>query len=210
MRSRDSGLTLIELLVAMSVAALILLLVGSMLASARAAEGGLTTGVEPRAALDLAAELLRKEVTMAGFVPFAGERPEPTDAGSGAPGFALALVRTASGQEELKVTFVDDRLASGPLPREFGFSSAYDSRGEAQLYRRSGDSPRQPLVAGVSSFEVRAYLDDYGFHELAAAPSGELLVESLRGLVLRLGTPSGEHRAVLVDLPSRPGLRFTP
>ena len=177
---RTSGVTLVELLVALAVAALILTAAGGLLSTARAGERTLSDTVEPRRALELAAELLREEIALAGFEPWqpaaAGGDPLP-DAG---PGLARIVVTgAASATQEIGLAFIDDRLPTGFVVRQLDYSADLDGRGVAQLYRRSGPSSRQPVVEGVSQLEVTGYLDAGGLHPTATTDHLALLTDSL-------------------------------
>ena len=215
-RSKGRGVTLVELLIALALAGLLLTLIGGLLASARAAESSLGGSVEPRAALGLAAELVREEISLSGHLPYGSTAAEVGDMDTSVDLQSAALVVTANGGasdsgDAIRVWFVDDRLASGPVIRDLSFSTAVDSRGEAQLYRRSGvSSARQPLVAGIASLRVGAYLDASGLQVVGPALAGAAPLSEVRGVVLELFAPTGENRTVLIELPSRPTLRFEP
>src|SRR5690606_11725584 len=149
------GVTLIELLVAMAIGSMLLIAVAGLLSSARAGEGALSRSVEPSQALQLAAELLREELGMAGFIPFPpGSTPTlPT-------GTARVRVKDNGGGagHSLGIGFIDDRLASGPVLRDLSFSTGVDGRGDAQLYRRAASGTRQPLVEGIASLRLAAFV----------------------------------------------------
>ena len=212
---RPRGVTLLELLIAMAMAALVLALLGGMLASARSADGALSQHAEPRAALALAAELLREEIGLAGYEPYdeptlAGTAPDPPAAPAVPAAAALPVGGAASDDQTIRVAFIDPRLAGGPVTRDLSFSTDIDSRGEAQLYRRSGTSSRQPLVSGISALRVASYVDALGVQPLQAGAAGVEQLSGVRALVVELTAPTGESRRLLVELPSRPSLRVEP
>ena len=202
-----AGVTLVELLVALAIAALVMLVAGALLSTARAGERVLNDGVDPQRALELAAELLREELSLAGFVPW-----QPTGDGEPAPHGAdverIVVSGAGTPSQEVALAFVDDRLASGPLLRRFGYSADRDGRGLPQLYRRSGDSSRQPVVQGVAQLQVTGYADANGLHPIAGPVDAE--VEAAWALTLELSAATGETRALLVELPSRPSLVVVP
>lgn len=206
-----SGVTLVELLVAMAIGALVLAAAAGLLSTARAGESTLTRGVQPRQALDLAAELLREEIALAAFVPW---EPAGPDVGTGTalPTGAGDLLVSAAGSasQTVHIAFLDDRLATGPVARDLSFSAGRDGRGVAQLYRRSGSSSRQPLVEGIARIGVEGYVDAGGLHELAAPVSSAAAYPAIWAVVLELATPTGEARRLLVELPSRPRLVVEP
>ncbi len=193
-RPGEAAMTLIEVLIAMSIGALVLGLVGGLLGSARAAARAEERATEPERALDLAAELMAEDVAMAGYEPWRLE--------AATPGPQVVLGSAENG-DAVSVGFVDDRLAGPAEERWFTFEVAKDSRGVPQLYRRSGSSPRQPLVEGIDGLEVEAIVTAAG----ASVPSsGPALHEGVRGLVLLLRSVAGVERVVVVPTPSRPAL----
>ncbi|HZJ08827.1 MAG TPA: prepilin-type N-terminal cleavage/methylation domain-containing protein [Trueperaceae bacterium] len=205
---RSLGVTLLELLVAMAIASLVMISLAGLLATARAGDRALTRDVEPRQALALGAELLREELGMAAFTPYLPAAESGVDL---SPPLSNVVVSGASSAaHEVRVSFVDDRLATGLISRDLEFSTGVDGRGEAQLYRRSYGSPRQPLVAGIASLKVRAVIDGAGVHELAAISEGTLNYPAAWALLLELAAPTSETRTFLVELPSRPGLVIEP
>lgn len=193
-----AGLTLVEVLVALAVAAVLLACVGSVLASARSAGAAEERALEPRLALDLAAELLAEEAGMAGHAPLSAE--------AGVPQPAVVLRRTLGGHA-LSVAFVDDRLAGPPAARDLRFEAGVDAQGRPQLYRASGSASRQPLVEGVTVLEVESVVDAAG--ELRAPAAGSAF-PSARALVLRLEATGGEERVAVVALGARPTVAVAP
>lgn len=207
----DLGVTLVELLAAIAIGVLVLLAASSLLSSARAGERVLNDVVEPAGALELAAELLREEVALAGFVPWTleGGGVDTAPPQSVAP-VPLTVSGAATSSHEVALAYVDDRLASGPVARALSYSVDRDSRGALQLYRRSGSSARQPLVEGVERLEVTGYVDALGLHALPAVGADSLSLQGVWAVELRLTAASGLARPLLVPLPSRPGVLVRP
>lgn len=191
--------------------------VAGLLSTARAGERGLTRGVGPGQALELAAELLREELGLAAFVPYVDD-PGSDGAGSaggGATGGStpatgnVVVGGAGAASNTFRVAYVDDRLATGPITRDLTFSTGIDGRGEAQLYRRSAGGSRQPLVAGIAKIRLTAYIDDSGLHSVASSAGGAS-VPAAWALLVEISAPTNDVRTLLIELPSRPGLVIEP
>lgn len=203
-----AGLTLIEVLVALAVASLLALVLGHLLRSTRASAAAVTRTLDPVQLLDLAAELLAEEVSMAAHLPW----PEPDaiddlPAGVEAPSFVTPglTIAAAPGGASLGIRYIDDSLASGPRARDVTFEAGLDSVGEPQLFRRAGTASRQPLVAGVESLEVTALVRAGSLVEPVSASPGA----TADAIVLRLR--AGEAvRDVAIELPGRPVAELGP
>ncbi|HEX7001730.1 MAG TPA: prepilin-type N-terminal cleavage/methylation domain-containing protein [Trueperaceae bacterium] len=186
------GLTVVEVLVALAIAAIVLGITASLLSSARAATAAQASDTEPARVLDLAAEILAEEIGLAGF--------EPWQLTSGPAEPAIVVSHTLTGQV-LTVSFVDDRLAGPALDRVLTFEASEDSSGRPQLYRRSGTSSRQPVVAGITRLAVQALVSATGVL-VPNPPPGSY--PGVRGLVLGLREEAGTERLVVIRTPSSP------
>jgi len=202
------GFTLIEVLVALVVASLITLALAQLARGTRASEAALDRALDPLQALDLAAELVREEVSLAARLPWPppttiADLPTGVDVGAYlTPGLVLAA---GSHGDVLRVSYVDDRLAAGARARTVTFEAGRDAAGEAQLFRRAGSSSRQPLVAGVTGLEVVALAQAGAL----VAPGAARADVPVAAVLLRLRAADAS-RDVLVELPGRPSLGFTP
>ncbi|HET8986291.1 MAG TPA: hypothetical protein VFN03_11070, partial [Trueperaceae bacterium] len=151
------GLTLVEVLVALAIASLITMALGQALRGTRASEAAMNRALDPLQVLDLAAELLDEELSLAANLVW--PPPEHVDGlpdGTDLAAFVTPGLHIESGPtgDRLRIRYVDDRLADGPLARDVTFEAGPDATGEPQLYRRAGTSSRQPLVAGVQALSV--------------------------------------------------------
>lgn len=168
---RGAGLTLVETLVALAIAAIALVGFASLVANARTTAVTTVATSDASRALDLAAALLTEEVRMAGSVPWPRpERVEGTedpdafvatglwvDVGAAADGDPA---NAGGGGASLRLRYVDARLAGAPLARDVTFEVGVDGRGVPQLYRRAGGATRQPLVEGVGSLRLLGVVED--------------------------------------------------
>ncbi len=192
-------MTLIELLMALAVAGVVLApLLGYVRAARTAATAGETRS-EVELTLQLAVELLREELRLSGALPWP---PPPQVEGADDPeAFVAEALRVGAGAfgSSVRVRFVDHRLAGAPLAREHTYEARVDGNGEPQLYRRAGTSARQPLVAGVTWFEVVGAVD------LAGSLLGphELTGRRLTALQLEVRVDDATRR-FLAELPSAP------
>lgn len=205
---RPDGLTLVEVVVALSIASLITLALGQLLRGTRASEAAVNRALDPLQALDLAAELLSEEVSLAANLVW----PAPTviadlPAGVDARAFVTPglVVEAGPDGDRVRVSYVDDRLADGPRARIVTYEAGPDSAGEPQLFRRPGASSRQPIVAGVESLSVVAVVRT----GTQVAPSAVEVGAPVSAVVLRLYA-DGKVREVVIELPARPVVELAP
>ncbi|MFO7544538.1 MAG: hypothetical protein R6W77_03480 [Trueperaceae bacterium] len=168
---RAAGLTIVETLVALAIAAIALVGFASLVANARTTAVTTVVSSDASRALDLAAALLSEEVRLAGGVPWPRpERVEGTedpeafvttalwlDAGSAADGNPAVASDVGAS---VRLRYVDARLAGAPLARDVTFEVGVDARGVPQLYRRADGAARQPLVEGVGSLRLVGVVED--------------------------------------------------
>lgn len=205
---RPTGLTVVEVLVALAIAGLITLALGQLLRAARAGEVAVNRTLDPLQALDLAAELLSEEVSLAANLVW----PAPSvihDLPTGVdvrefvnPGL---VIEAGPNGDRLSLKYVDERPAAGPRARIVTFEAGLDSAGEPQLFRRSGTSSRQPLVAGVESLSV-VWVVQAGAQ---LAPNSVAAEAPLSAAVVRLNA-RGATRDVVIELPGRPRVELRP
>lgn len=202
------GMTLVEVLVALAVASLITIALGQALRSTRASEAAVNRTLDPLQALDLAAELLDEELSLAAQTVW----PPPSviddlPDGVGAEAFVTPGLVIEGGPtgDRVRIRYVDDRLAAGPLARVVTFEAGPDALGEPQLYRRAGTSSRQPLVAGVESLRVTNVVQGGALLEPGAAVVGS----PVSAVVVRL-VALDSVRDVVIELPDRPVLGLGP
>lgn len=191
------GFTLVEVLLALALVAIVIAAAGRGLAGSRHAAAAAAMSSGAMLSRDLGSDLVAREVRRAGYAPAS----TPRAAGGGAE-LELALRPGRPRGDAVTVRYVDDRLSGAPLQRDLTFEVGLDGRGVPQLYRRTASGSKQPLVEGVSGLWVAGWADAGGFH-----PRSELAEGTLRPwlLALRLASDgSDEIRAVAVPLPSRP------
>lgn len=205
---RRLGLTLVEVLIVIAIVSILLMVLADLLRGTRAGEAALERTLDPVQTLDLAAELLAEEASLAGSAPW----PPATEVADLPGGLEVeaflaqgVVVEAVAGGHRITVRYVDDRLADGPRARTVTFDTGLDARSLPQLYRRPGSSPRQPLVEGVEGLGVEQVIQAGE----SRAPSAALVGEPVQALVVSLGR--GEHRRhLLIELPSRPPLGVAP
>lgn len=193
-----SGVSLLEMLVALALAMVLALLAGRLLEGGARADAGDAAASDGALALSLAASLLSAEVRRAGYRPSPGTAASSRDPSG--PALTAEIDTGGAGSDSLELGYIDDRLAAGAVVRRVRFEVGVDARGAAQLYRVGGAGSRQPLVQGVTRLRLIGWADVGGLHrrsELKAGPFAPWL------LVLRL--EAGRRRtSVAVALPSRP------
>ncbi len=197
-RRAHAGFSVLELLLAVSLSALVGLAAVRLLAGSRASEASTSTASDRARALDLAAGLLTGELRRAGYVPY----PSPLADGRDAvrPGLTVTLGSGPRG-DALGLRYLDDRLQGGPVTRDLEFDAAIDGRGLAQLYRTSASGSRQPWVQGIDRIQVVGWVDGTGLHGRSELAAGELRPWLL---LLALGAAGVPARRLAVPLPSRP------
>lgn len=196
--SRRHGLTLVELLVAMAVGAIVVALLANLVAGSRRHATASEARVDAAATLRLGAELLREELRLAGAVPW----PPPSDrapealAAWLAPAVTIAPVATGHA---LGVRGLDHRVAGAPVERDLLFEVAADGAGDWQLYRKPAGAARQPLVGNLEGLRVDWVVTAEGATVPPGAAAG--VRAAALGLELALGA---DRLSFVVELPARP------
>lgn len=200
--SDQRAFTLVELLVALAIGALLVAALLGYLRSTRLSAVTLESNADDALALQLAAELLREELRLAGARPW----PPGTVPGVDDPTTWLSAplrVEPVGAGHRLFLRYLDHRLSGPLLARDLAYEVGVDGAGVSQLYRRTVGSPRQPLVAGVSSMKLVAIVDAGGTWQ--AWGSQILAGRKLAALLLELS--SGQlTRQLVIELPNLPEL----
>lgn len=194
--------TLLELLVALAIGALLLAALLAFMRSTRHSATTLVSSADDALALQLAAELLREELHLAGARPWPhGAVPgvDDPDAWLSAP---LRIEPLGTGHR-FALRYLDHRLNGPPLARDLAFEVGIDGSGDSQLYRRAAGAARQPLVAGVSLLKLVATVDAGGSWRAWDVPGG--MGQKVAALVLELSAGQLTRRLV-IELPNRPEL----
>lgn len=193
-----SGVSLLELMIALGLAMVLALLAGRLLEGGTRADAGSAAASDAALALSLASDLLAAELRRAGYRPYPGAAAAGRDGLE--PSLTAEIDSGAGRSDALELAYIDDRLAAGPTARHVRFEVGVDGRGAAQLYRAGGAGNRQPLVQGVTGLQLSGWVDAAGLHKRSELKPGPFLP---RLLLLRV--QAGRRRAsVAVALPSRP------
>lgn len=147
--------TLVELLVALALAALLAGLLGSTLAGGASVAGRIGRTSEAAQLRLLATSLLVAEIELAGR-------------GIAGDGLAVELDPTGEGGDRILVRYLAEAHRAEPLFVEATFFAALDGRGRPSLYRQPDDGVRQPWLLGVTGVHVTA----------GRAPDGSTLTRS--------------------------------
>ncbi len=202
-RARRRGFTLVEALLAAALAALIVLAAVRLAGAARGLGAAATDASDRALALGLGTDLLAAELRRAGFEPFPSSGLTlPADG----PDLTLTLRPASPAGDSVRVRYVDDGLADGPVVRDLVFSAGTDGRGVPQLYRATYGGRRQPLVEGVEALRVAGWVDAAGRHTRSEVISGPLQPWLL---LLRVSAAGGDAWTLAVPLPSRPRTEVT-
>jgi len=149
------GFSLLELLVALALAALLAVLLGSTLAGGASVAERVGRASEAAQLRLLATSLLVAEIELAG---------------RGVAADSLAVERDPAGEggDRIVVRYLAEAYRAEPLLVEATFFAAVDGRGRPSLYREPDDGVRQPWLLGVT-----------GLHATAGrAPDGATLTRS--------------------------------
>lgn len=198
--ARRAGLSLLEVLLALALTALIVVAAGGALTGVRDAAGAAGTASEEVAALDLGRELLAAQLRRSGYRPYPADGAPAPDPGE--PGLIVLLDGTDDRADALRVRSVDDTLAGPAVLRDLRFEVGLDGRGVPQLYRSVAAGVRQPLVEGIAGLRIDGWVDARGAHarsELLASGAIEPWL-----LLVTLSAPSGRERQLVAPLPGRP------
>lgn len=193
------GLALVELLLALAIAAVVLGIVARALHHGRRAARAVAEVSEARATAALALDQVGQLVSRAGTAPW----PRPPRIGPPGPGLVLRVDGGASTGDTLTVRYAELDGAGVPRERWVHLDARRDGRGTPTLYRTPEGSVRQPWVAGVERLALRGWVDVHGAHDRAAAASGALEPVALVLEVVVDGTTT----LATVPLPGRPVTR---
>ena len=137
------GFSLLELLVALALAALLAVLLGSTLAGGASVAERVGRASEAAQLRLLATSLLVAEIELAG---------------RGVAADSLAVERDPAGEggDRIVVRYLAEAYRAEPLLVEATFFAAVDGRGRPSLYREPDDGVRQPWLLGVTGLHVTA------------------------------------------------------
>lgn len=181
------GFTLVEMVVAAAVLALLLSSLAAVTASARrstvaAEEQALRAQIRAAAQAILVSELGR-----------AGAPPVWLAGAWSVPPPYLSLTLGSGRSDTVGVRYLDTAFRSGPAERRIELSASRDRGGTPNLYLRVGTGSRQPALQGVEVIEVAALV--VGGRAQAPAVGSSAGVE---GIVLRVRYRWGEVQEVAV------------
>jgi len=165
--STDRGLSLIELVVAMAIFALVAVMGTQALTGMLRMRDGLTTRSEETAALAQAVSLLRADLSaMAPMLFYPPERSAPRSAlrFSGTPGarqMALSRGGAPGAQDGLGLQRIDWQLRNGQLSRRI-WPTLMPATARLQ-------SPAMPVLAGVRDLRLRSYWEGPGWTDGVSA-----------------------------------------
>lgn len=200
---RHGGFTLVEVLLAIAIGGVLVVGVTRALSGDRRSARVTTERSDAQLSLDLAADLLGRELRRAGYVPYAPGAASVVHPWPVALRIVLRPGRAAG--DTIEIRSIEDRLVTGPVARDLSFEAGIDGRGEPQLYRESGTGSRQPLVSGVAGLTVAGWVDVSGFHARALLVPGSLRPTLLTLRLVAGG--SGSTRTFAVPLASHPATR---
>jgi hypothetical protein len=191
LRARQAGTTLAEMLMACSLLSMLLLAAAGMHAEARR-----STTVSEEAALrgqivELAAELLRYHLGLA------GHRGVSQEGDLQGPALAVGLGAGQGGSDTLAVRYLEERWYAEPELRALRFDVKRDGTGLWNLYQQEAGATRQPAVQRVSGLAIVNFVGTDG----GLLPADSSLPLAAVALELELRFDWGESRLVGIALP---------
>lgn len=143
------GVTLVELLVALALAAVVTTALVSLLAQVGRATADVAGRTDRSQRASLAASLLETELQRAGR-------------GLDGPGLAITLRPESPHGDVLDVHYRAEAYRAQPVEVRASFFAARDSAGRANLYRDPADGVRQPWLLRVESVHVEGAVNASG------------------------------------------------
>jgi hypothetical protein len=135
--------TLVELLVAAALAAILLALLGAAIATGGRLAGDMARASAAAQRRALAWSLLRGELELAG-----------RGLGEGVSGLGLALDSSGAGGDEVRIRYRAAAHRAETVDVDAWFFAAEDGRGRPNLYRCPDGGIRQPWLLGVTGVHV--------------------------------------------------------
>lgn len=136
-------MTLVELLVAVALAATLLALLGAAIATGGRVAGDMARATAAAQRRALAWSLLRGELELAG-----------RGLEDGLAGLGLVLDPAGAGSDRLRIRYRAEAHRAEPVDIDAWFFAAEDGRGRPNLYRRPEGGIRQPWLLGVTDVHV--------------------------------------------------------
>lgn len=185
---RTQGLSLAETVVACALLSLLLGATAAMQKGTRRAATLSESTVARGQLTELASELLRYHLGLAGYRGAVAEQQD------GEPALLLARGAGQGGSDVLTVRYVEERWYREPLERVLHFDVKRDGRGLWNLYQREHGATRQPAVQEVNGLAVLAFLTPDG----PPLPADTPLPLEAAGLELLLDFTWGQSRTVTI------------
>lgn len=182
------GFTLLEVLIATALIGVVLTAALGFLGSSSKAYGTLESAATQTQIMELAAEVLRYELELAGY---AGAGVSAALSGAG---IELHPSGRPDQPDAITIRYVEDRWLSQPTERAIRFEVGTDGNGTPNLYRREHGSARQPAVQEITNLKLRALFTPDGATRLPRQP----WPERITGLQLDLEFSWGVTRSVTV------------
>lgn len=169
-RAARSGVTLVELLVALALAAVVTTALVSLLTQVGRATAGVVGRTDRSQRASLAASLLETELQRAGR-------------GLDEPGLRITLRPDSPHGDVLDVHYLAEAYRAQPVEVRASFFAARDSAGRPNLYRDPPDGVRQPWLLRVEAVHVAGAVDASG----TRLARGDLVDgDELRAVALRV------------------------
>ena len=186
---RERGSTLLEMLLASSLLAMLLLAAAQAQVHGREANEASREAGHRAQIVELASELVDYHLGLAGHRGLGA----PRDLG----GPALALEANPTASDAVAVRYVEERWYEEPTLRALHIDVRRDGSGRWNLYLREEGSTRQPAVQQVSGFDVTGLVLADG---TSAPPEVGSPVE-VTAIQVRLEFAWGESRDLTIALP---------
>lgn len=186
---RCVGSSLVEMLVACALLAMLLAAAAGVHAEARMSAAATEDIAQRGQLVELASELLHYHIGLAGHRGL-------SDPLFDLAGPALSFSRGASqgGNDLLAVRYAEERWYQPAQLRALNFDVKRDSRGLWNLYQREEGATRQPAVQQVDGLKVTSFIA----HDGSSLPADSPLPLDAVGIEMLLGFTWGETRPVTI------------
>lgn len=191
----QQGFTLVELLVAATIMALILSALGSLFVSTNRAYRANDEVSERQQSADAAAQLLSYEIGLAGY---RGSTPSNVQNSTfAATERTLSITKGASAttSDAITVRYYEDRFNSSPVKTMVTFNAAKDGNNIFNLYRHNhAETAKQPAIQFIQNLKVLSYIRKDGSEGASATQA------TLSGLRLELTFTDGLKKQVVIGI----------
>lgn len=145
--SRPRGFTLVELLVGLSILAVLLTAVLQWTQGNIRSYRAVSEMMQRNELESIARNVVIRELSLAGYgAGFIGELSGPV--------IEIGLAETPGESDTFRISYLEERWSDEPVRRQLTFDVRRDAHGQYNLYRREPGATRQPAVQEVTGLRL--------------------------------------------------------